>query len=207
MQKTQIAKPPKITARKPKTEMTVQKTMVFAQNQIPKTLTNSKAVKTIGLISDTHIPSRAKAIPPTVFRVFAKVDFIIHAGDIVELSVIDELEQIAPVLAVQGNMDDPKVRGVFPEVNSLKVADWKIGVTHDQGEFSGLGKMRELARQNLFDVVVFGHTHTSKVRWEGKTLFINPGSPTNPQPPFLCKPTVGLLKIATAAIIPEIVEV
>jgi putative phosphoesterase len=181
--------------------------MPFDQTPLPKNMPKSRTVKTIGLISDTHIPSRAKSLPHAVFRVFANVDYIIHAGDIVELSVIDELEKIAPVLAVHGNMDGPQIQSVFPKVNSLKVADWKIGVTHDPGGFQGLCKMRELANQNGFDVVVFGHTHMSKVRWEGQTLFINPGSPTNPEPPFLCKPTVGILKLTTNSIIPEILEV
>jgi putative phosphoesterase len=67
--------------------------------------------------------------------------------------------------------------------------------------------MREIAKQNQFSVLIFGHTHSSFVRWEGNALYINPGSPTNPEPPFLSKPSVGLLKITKEAIIPEIVTV
>ena len=101
----------------------------------------TKAVKTIGLISDTHVPVRAKCIPKNVFKIFENVDFIVHAGDLVELSVIDELEQLAPVLAVYGNMDGPNVSGALPKLNSLRVSDWKIGVMHDPGTLFGMGKI------------------------------------------------------------------
>jgi uncharacterized protein len=181
--------------------------MTIGQAQLPHVLPPLKPYKTIGLISDTHVPSRAKAIPKSVFSIFENADYIIHAGDLVELSVIDELEQLAPVLAVQGNMDGPQVSVALPKVNSFKLFDWKIGVTHDAGSVYDLTKVRELAKSNLFNVVVYGHTHTSNITWEGKTLYINPGSPTNPEPPFLCKPTVALLKITKDSILPEIVQV
>jgi len=181
--------------------------MTSEQAQIPSKLPILNPGKTVGLISDTHVPSRAKCIPKAVFRVFENVDFIIHAGDLVELAVIDVLEQLAPVLAVYGNMDGPEIRGAYPKLNSLKIADWKIGVMHNPETMYGLGKIRELTKQNGFNVFVYGHTHNSSIKWEGKTLFINPGSPTNPEPPFLSKPTVALLKITKETIIPEIVQI
>jgi putative phosphoesterase len=181
--------------------------MAIGQTQIPHTLPPLKPYKAIGLISDTHVPSRAKAIPQSVFKVFENVDFIIHAGDLVELTVVDELEQLAPVLAVHGNMDGPQVSGALPKLNSLKILDYKIGVVHDPGLMFGVNKMREMAKQNLFNVLVYGHTHASSIKWENKTLFINPGSPTSPEPPFLCKPTVGLLKITREGITPEIIQI
>jgi hypothetical protein len=105
--------------------------VAIEQTQITQELPTVKAAKIVGLISDTHIPVRAKCIPKMVFKVFGDVDFIVHAGDLVELTVLDELEQLAPVLAVHGNMDGPHVVGVLPKLNSLKVSDWKIGVMHD----------------------------------------------------------------------------
>jgi putative phosphoesterase len=157
----------------------------------------------VGLISDTHVPARADRIPKMVFKIFENVDFIVHAGDLVQLAIIDELEQIAPVLAVYGNMDGPKVRGALPKLNSLKTYGWKIGVMHDPNALFGRGKMREIAKQKSFDVFVYGHTHYANSKWEGRTLFINPGSPTNPIPPFLNRPSVALLKITKEAIKPE----
>lgn len=160
--------------------------------------------KIIGIISDTHVPVRAKQIPRQVFALFEKVDYIIHAGDLVDLSVIDELEQLAPVLAVSGNMDGPDIRGRLPKLNSLRVFDWKIGVMHDPGALFGTRKMNEIAKQHSLKVLVYGHTHNPAVKWESNTLFVNPGSPTNPIPPFINRPSVGLLTVTREKIVPEI---
>lgn len=181
--------------------------MVSQESQVLLRLRESGVTKTIGLIADTHIPVRAREIPRKVFEVFEKVDFIVHAGDLVDFSVIDKLEQLAPVLAVYGNMDGPKIRGKLPKMNSAKVLNWKIGVTHNPGALFGMGKMREITKQNSFNVLVYGHTHNPSIKWEGKTLFINPGSPTNPLPPFITKPTVALLRITKEKIMPEIIRI
>jgi putative phosphoesterase len=166
---------------------------------------NLKASKTIGLISDTHVPKRAHRIPQKVLEIFEKADYIIHAGDLVELAVVDELEQLAPVLAVHGNMDGMEVAGALPRLNSLKVFDWKIGVMHDPNILFGFSRMRELAKQNGFNVFVYGHTHTASIKWEGKTLYINPGSPTVPAS-VMSKPSVGMLKITKETVSPQIIE-
>lgn len=169
--------------------------------------TDEGLVRTVGLISDTHVPDRAARVPLGVFRVFRDVDYIVHAGDLVRLSVLDELEQLAPVLAVCGNMDGPEIRGKLPRLNSLKVLDWTIGVTHNPGRMFGSGRMRQIAKMNGFNVLVYGHTHSSHSKWDGEILFINPGSPTNPSPPFLAKPTVALLRVTRKSIIPQIVPI
>ena len=181
--------------------------MSSEQAQMLPKLRDLGPAKTVGLISDTHIPVRAKSIPKEVFKIFENVDFIVHAGDLVQLSVIDELEQLAPVLAVCGNMDGPEIRGKLQRISSFKVFDWKIGVMHDPGALFGGGKMRGIAKQNGFDVLVYGHTHNSSMRWEADTLFINPGSPTNPMPPFIIKPTVALLRVTKEKVTPEIIQI
>jgi hypothetical protein len=181
--------------------------MSSEQTQTLPKLRDFGSAKTVGLISDTHVPVRAKSIPKEVFKIFENVDFIIHAGDLVELSVIDEMEQLAPVLAVCGNMDGPEIRGRLPRINSFKVFDWKIGVMHDPRALFGIGKMRKIVKQNDFNVLVYGHTHSSNIKWDENTLFINPGSPTNPIPPFVIKPTVALLKVTKGNITPEIIQI
>jgi putative phosphoesterase len=77
---------------------------------------------------------------------------------------------------------------------------------HDPSTVFGMGKMREIVRQNGFNVFVYGHTHNSSIKWEGKTLYINPGSPTNPMSSFINKPSVALLKVTKEAIVPEIIQ-
>jgi len=166
---------------------------------------NFEPTKTVGLISDTHVPKRAAKVPQRVFDIFRNVDFIIHAGDLVELSVIDELEQAAPVLAVHGNMDSSEANDALPTINSLKVFGWKIGVIHDPYVLNGSDKMIYLAQENGFNVLVYGHTHSPRIKWEGEILLVNPGSPTDPSS-FLNKPSVGLLQITKKAIAPQIVE-
>lgn len=180
--------------------------MASEQTEIPREIPKTEPAKVVGLISDTHVPTRAKRIPEKVFRVFENADFIIHAGDLVELAVLDELEQLAPVLAVHGNMDGPGVSGALPKLNSMKVSDWKIGVMHDPNTLFGMNRMREITKKNGFNVLVYGHTHNSNIKWEGKMLYINPGSPTNPSS-FMSKPSVAMLKITREAIVPEIIHI
>ncbi|KPV64136.1 MAG: Phosphodiesterase [Candidatus Bathyarchaeota archaeon BA2] len=164
-------------------------------------------MKLVGLISDTHIPSKAKAIPNEVFEVFNGVNLILHAGDLTQLSVVDELEQLAPVVAVSGNMDPDEVRKRLPKMNYVTVYNWKIGVIHDPGVFMGTRRMKTMAKQKNLDILVFGHTHRPSFKRAEEVLFINPGSPTNPLPPFITKPSVALLKITKENIEPEIIKI
>lgn len=163
-------------------------------------------IKIVGLISDTHVPVKAKCLPQIVFKHFEKVDYIIHAGDLVDMSVIDDLEQLAPVLAVWGNVDGPEIRKKLPKLNSVKVFNWKVGVVHNPNSLFSIKNMLKLAKENDFNALVYGHTHKSNISWKENILFINPGSPTNPLPPFIIKPSVALLRITQEKIIPEIIR-
>jgi putative phosphoesterase len=178
---------------------------VQTRQAIPKLQGNTS--KTIGLISDTHVPTRAREVPKEVFKIFENTDYIVHAGDLVSLSVIDDLEQLAPVLAVHGNMDGSDVCGKLPRLACFKIFGWKIGVTHNPGTLFGMTRMREIARTNSFNVLVYGHTHTSNIKWEADILYINPGSPTNPASPFTHKPSVALLKVTKESVTPEIIQI
>jgi len=164
-------------------------------------------LKVVGLISDTHIPTRANVIPPRVFEVFVGSNLIMHAGDLIQLRVLSDLERLAPVVAVYGNMDEPDVRDRLPKMESVEVYNWKIGVIHNPGALWGTRTMKRIAKQNNLDVLVFGHTHRPAFRREEGILFINPGSPTNPLPPLLTKPTISLLKVTKEGIMPEIFKI
>ncbi|MCW1301031.1 MAG: metallophosphoesterase family protein [Candidatus Nanoarchaeia archaeon] len=167
---------------------------------------NKEGGKLIGLISDTHIPTRASFIPQKVFEIFSSVDLIIHAGDLVELSVIDELRKNAAVIAVCGNMDLEEVVETLPKINSIEVEGYKIGVVHDAG-IMGTEKMKNIAETHEFDILVFGHTHRQFLLKEGKRLFINPGSATNPLPPLITKPSIALLRISEKRVEPFFIQV
>jgi putative phosphoesterase len=161
-------------------------------------------LKLIGIISDTHIPARARALPSAVFSVFQDAARIIHAGDLTRLSVIEELEQMAPVVSVHGNMDSKDVKETLPALNAVHVYGWKIGVTHSLGFFLRRRKLRDLSAQG-FQVFVSGHTHRPTVKHKEGMPLINPGSATDPIPPFLTKPSVALLRVTKTEIEPEIV--
>ena len=111
----------------------------------------------IGLISDTHIPDRAKEIPQKVIDAFKDVDLILHAGDLTSMEVIEELEKIAPVMAIQGNMD--RVNGIdLPKARVIKAEDLRIGLVH--GEVyprADTQQLLYLARQLDADILVSGH--------------------------------------------------
>ncbi|MFQ6137123.1 MAG: metallophosphoesterase family protein [Candidatus Hydrothermarchaeales archaeon] len=161
-------------------------------------------IVTVGVISDTHIPTRSKELPAETITAFKDVDMIIHAGDIVHLEVIRDLERVAPVVAVQGNMDPSDVRKVLPEMDTVEIDAWKIGVIHDSLSPLRMRKMRKVAKDNGFDVLIFGHTHRPFIKAEKGVLYLNPGSPTDP---FLARPTVALLRVGKDKIKAEIVEI
>lgn len=166
----------------------------------------NKFSKVVGLISDTHIPAHAKKVPQQVHKVFEEADLIIHAGDLTTIEVVEQLSEIAKVIAVHGNMDSKQVRLKFPSFASVDICGWKIGVVHNAGALFGKMRARSLAKKHGFNVLVYGHTHHAKFYWEGDILYINPGSPTFPLPPFFTKPTVALLKLNRKKIEPRIVR-
>ncbi len=147
----------------------------------------------IGVISDTHIPAQATALPEHLGRLFSGVDKIIHAGDIESIQVLDELELIAPVHAVAGNMD----HGIYglPVKRSMMIEGMRVGVMHGAG--GPKHNIRPFVRKHLgdMDIIIYGHTHQAFWGQEGGIWFMNPGSPTGG--PGNAFPSVGLLTITT----------
>src|SRR5207237_3441753 len=86
-------------------------------------------IRKIGVISDTHIP-HFKKLPQAIWEQFAGVELVIHAGDLSILSVIDELETIAPVVAVQGNVEEDEVIHTLPIKREIVVGHCRIGIMH-----------------------------------------------------------------------------
>lgn len=128
----------------------------------------------LGIISDTHIP-HFKRIPDAVWQHFADVELIIHAGDLSTLSVIAQLETIAPVVAVQGNIEQDDVVQKLPIKREVLVGNCRIGIVHILGNAQYYARN---ARQEFPNarVVIFGHSHNPyNQEHEGQLLF-NPGS-------------------------------
>lgn len=130
----------------------------------------------IGVIADTHIPKRARALPDQVQVAFRGVDLILHAGDLVVPAVLEALRALAPVEAVRGN-NDPELG--LPDARELLLGGYRIGLTHGH---LGKGKStveRALSQFSGADCVVFGHSHIAYCQWHGRTLAFNPGSATD----------------------------
>lgn len=140
----------------------------------------------IGVLSDTHIHNEEgmEALKHIYNRHFSDVDLLFHAGDLVDLSVFEWLNQRVETIAVSGNMDYPEVTGVLPKTRIVKAGKFWIGLTHGQGPPSGLVErikrnfMMSQARTKL-DCIVYGHTHWTVNKVIDDTLFFNPGSATD----------------------------
>lgn len=136
-------------------------------------------MRIIGLISDTHMPRKGRAIPAEVLDAFAGVDLILHAGDLVEPSVLEPLEQIAPVVAIAGNNDPPEVEARWGNQRVVELEGFRVGLVHGHEGKGANTVARALSRCPGCHVVVFGHSHSAYNERHGTTLAVNPGSPTD----------------------------
>lgn len=132
----------------------------------------------IGVIADTHIPESADRIPSSVYEHFRDVDLILHAGDLLELRVLDELRKISEVKAVFGNMDPDVTREALPAKQVIEVGRFRIGLIHGFGPPSKLMEMVR-ARFDRVEAIVYGHSHSPVNQTRRGILFFNPGSPTD----------------------------
>lgn len=135
----------------------------------------------IGVISDTHIPSAAKEIPPQILEAFKKVDMIIHAGDFIDCAVLEQLKNVCKnVTAVYGNMDPNNLKDTLPRKEIIKIDNFKIGVMHGWGAPNKLTEiMQEEFKNDNVNIVIFGHSHSPLNEKKEGILYFNPGSPTD----------------------------
>jgi putative phosphoesterase len=138
------------------------------------------------LISDTHLPRRAKDLPAPVWTAAEAADVVIHAGDWCEAGLLDELERrTRRVIGVVGNNDGPDLAARLPEVARADLGGLRLAVVHDSGQATGR-EARSAAAYPDADLLVFGHSH---IPWDTMAVtglrLINPGSPTDRrQQPF-----------------------
>lgn len=132
------------------------------------------------LISDTHLPKRARDLPAQVWDEVAKADVVLHAGDWVDVALLDELEQrAARLVACWGNNDGADLRARLPERADVVLGGVRFTVTHETG--ASAGRDNRMARVYPdTDVLVFGHSH---IPWDSTAAtglrLLNPGSPTD----------------------------
>ena len=132
----------------------------------------------IGVISDTHLPSRGARIPDDALSHFTDVELIIHAGDHSSRAALDQLSAYAPVTAVQGNVEDAEIIALLPLKRELVVGGCAIGVVHILGDRAHYARN---ARREYPDarVVIFGHSHIPWLEDHDGLLLLNPGSATD----------------------------
>ncbi|MDW7680127.1 MAG: metallophosphoesterase family protein [bacterium] len=150
---------------------------------------NLTTVKKFGIIADTH-----GTVPAAVFDIFFEVDQIWHAGDIGDLSVIAELETIAPVTGVHGNVDDFPIIHRFPESKLLRLNQSAIFIIHQYWEQRRQKYQSSINDSSLkIDVIIFGHTHTPYLHKRKSLTLFNPGSASFPRQGY--QPSVGILTV------------
>ncbi|MEU0052291.1 metallophosphoesterase [Streptomyces sp. NPDC006184] len=132
------------------------------------------------VMSDTHLPKRAKRLPEQLLAELPHADAVLHAGDWVDTATLDLLQSRSRrLIGVYGNNDGPELRARLPEVAHAELGGLRFAVVHETGPAQGR-EARCAARFPGVDVLVFGHSH---IPWDttapGGLRLLNPGSPTD----------------------------
>lgn len=147
----------------------------------------------IGVLSDTHISGFDQNLKKIIDENFSDVDLIFHAGDLVDLGVL-ELFGTKEVRAVYGNMDTQRVKQELPEQLLMEINGFKIGLIHGWGSPEGIErKLRD--RLGKLDCIVFGHTHYPVNQKIDGVYFFNPGSAVDKR--FAKSRSIGILEVGT----------
>lgn len=183
----------------------------------------------IGVLADTHLPSREKELPPEILDVFQGVDLILHAGDVDDSKFLEPLRALAPVYAVRGNfhfLDLSSGGRDLPDQVSLTVGKWKLVLTHGHqpGPWGFLLKVLDFVHFRMLrasneeinlafaprlrrrypqaDIIVFGHSHHPCQTWLDGVFFFNPGAVSLTVNEV---PSVGRLVLTDTAIESEVI--
>ena len=132
------------------------------------------------LISDTHVPTRARRLPDAVWRAIDDADLVMHAGDWIDVATLDAIEErAARLVGVAGNNDGVELHERLGEFARIDVEGLRFGVVHETGA-AAVREARMDAAYDDLDVLVFGHSH---IPWDTVTprgiRLLNPGSPTD----------------------------
>lgn len=173
-------------------------------------ITTNKKELLIGLIGDTHVPSRVPEIPKSIIDDFKerKIDYLIHLGDFDITKVHQNLQKTFgkdKLLAIQGNMDNKELKQSLPKSMDLEAYGYKIFITHGTGGpddiMENLNDMFDLSN---YDIIIFGHVHRPfNEKWKDGKYYISPGTPTDKI--FTKINSYGYLRISKEKIEPEII--
>ncbi len=170
-----------------------------------KTVIYDYEIRQIGVVSDTHIPSRGRFLPPALFSMLDGVQLVLHAGDLVDEKVINELAGLAPVEAVAGNMDSAGTYERLGRFKLLQIGDISIGLMH--GDIAGhrfnYRRAAEIFAPEKPQAIVFGHLHRPVVEYKEGILFFNPGSAVDPRQAL--QPSCGKLVVEGGRVNGEII--
>ena len=158
----------------------------------------------LAIVSDTHLPRGRRTLPEACVERLREADAILHAGDFMELSVLEEISALGPpVHAVRGNVDSAELQARLPAARVVKAGGARIAMLHDAGPAAGrLGRMRR--RFPEVDAVVFGHSHLPLHESAGDFAIFNPGSPTERR--RAPHHTMGLATISDGRVAFELIE-
>jgi uncharacterized protein len=148
----------------------------------------------IAVLGDTHMPKGGRVLPGRCVELLREAEATLHTGDFFAVSTLEEVKALSrgPVHAVHGNVDEPDLRKLLPEMVEVDLGGARIAMVHDAGPAKGrLGRMRR--RFPGADAVVFGHSHLPLHEDEEGFQIFNPGSPTERR--RAPRPSIGLLRI------------
>ncbi len=157
------------------------------------------------MIADTHIYAHSnRVIPPSVLDLFrrAGVGLILHLGDVNSAWVLEELAELAPLMAVAGNNDDDELQDRLPSTLRFTVGRHRFGAVHGDGGRSAKDQVKR-AFAGKADLAFFGHSHIPFVDEHKGTLLFNPGSATDRR--WHEHFGVGIVRVTEEAIDPELI--
>lgn len=140
-------------------------------------------IKEIGVVADTHIPTRGHFLPPQLFKLLEGVQLILHAGDLVDEKVVDELQTLAPVEAVAGNMDPVRLKNRLGRFKLIRIGAISIGMMHGEllGRRINFNQVKDIFHPEQPKAIVFGHLHEPVIKEVEDILYFNPGSLIDPR--------------------------
>jgi uncharacterized protein len=159
----------------------------------------------IAIISDTHMPRGARAIPQACLERCRSADAVLHAGDLIDVPVLELLRSLGPpVHAIHGNVDTAAVRALLPARLEVELGGVRIGMIHEPGP----ARERAARLSAAFPrcrAIVFGHTHMPEHGEHDGVQIFNPGSPTERR--RAPERTMGVARVDDGAIAFELLVV